>query len=150
MPAPVKISDRLRALARDEAKDAHRSITAQIEHWATLGRAVEVMVAYRDMLALKKTGQTLPIPAHVPREGVHELMMTMATADRDTVKARIRSAGTPVYTTDERYPGMIVQVQPDGTRTLGTLKGRLFVPAARRIAARRRSSTGSRSARTRA
>ena len=60
MPAPVKISDRLLARAREEAKGAHRSVTAQIEHWATLGRAVEAMVVYRDVLALKRAGETLP------------------------------------------------------------------------------------------
>ncbi|HSF03478.1 MAG TPA: hypothetical protein VLA62_10720, partial [Solirubrobacterales bacterium] len=61
MPSPVKVSDRLLALARREARGAHRSATAQIEHWATLGRAVEVLLAYRDVLALKRAGQVFPV-----------------------------------------------------------------------------------------
>ena len=132
MPSPVKVSDRLLSLAREEAKGTHRSATAQIEHWATLGRAVEVLVAYSEVLALKRAGQTLPVPAFVNRDEVHGLLARLVEdGDREAVKARIRSAGTPLYTTDPEHPGLIVEVQADGTRTLGRLEGRRFVPARR-------------------
>ncbi len=130
MPSPVKVSDKLLALAREEAQSAHRSATAQIEHWATLGRAVEVMLAYWEVLALKRAGQTLPIPTFVRREEVHELLARLVEdVDRKNVKARIQTAGTPLYTTDPEYPGMIVEIRADGTRTPGHLEGRRFVPA---------------------
>lgn len=130
MPSPVKVSDKLLALAREEAQGTHRSATAQIEHWATLGRAVEVMVAYQEVLALKRAGQTLPIPTFVRREEVHELLARLVEdVDRKNVKARIQTAGTPLYTTDPEYPGMIVEIRADGTRTPGHLEDRRFVPA---------------------
>lgn len=130
MPSPVKVSDKLLALAREEAQGTHRSATAQIEHWATLGRAVEVMVAYREVLALKRAGQTLPMPTFVRREEVHELLARLVEdVDRKNVKARIQTAGTPLYTTDPEHPGMIVEIRADGTRTPGHLEGRRFVPA---------------------
>jgi hypothetical protein len=130
MPSPVKVSDKLLALAREEARGAHRSATAQIEHWATLGRAVEVMVAYRDVLALKRAGQTLPIPTFVGPDEVHELLAWLVEdADREKVKARIRAAGMPLYTTGPDHPGRIVEVRPDGTRSSGHLERRRFVPA---------------------
>jgi hypothetical protein len=139
MASPVKVSDRLLALAKEEARGAHRSATAQIEHWATLGRAVEVLAAYRDVLALKRAGQTLPIPTFVRREEVHDLLARLITdADRQHVKARIRSAGKALYTTDPAYPGMIVEMQADGTRTPGRLEGRRFVPAGRRSTIKRK------------
>src|ERR1043166_9299172 len=101
MPAPVKVSDRLLTLAREEARNAHRSATAQIEHWATLGRAVEAMVTYRDVLALKRAGETLPIPSFVRGEEIHDLLARLVEdADREQVKARIRAAGGPVYAAD--------------------------------------------------
>lgn len=129
MPSPVKVSDKLLALAKEEAQGTHRSATAQIEHWAMLGRAVEVMVAYRDVLALKRAGQTLPIPTFVRREEVKErLAQLLEDVDREQVKARIKAAGTPLYTTDPEYPGMIVEVQADGSRRPGYLEGRRFVP----------------------
>lgn len=130
MPLPVKVSDRLLALAKEEARAAHRSATAQIEHWATLGRAVETMLAYGEMLALKRAGQTLPIPPAVRREEIHDILAGLtADTDRERVKARIRHSGTPLYTTDQRRPGMIVEIQADGARTPGRLKGRRFVSA---------------------
>ena len=50
---PVKISDELVSLARREAKAADRSLTAQIEHWATLGRAVETALRHDEVRSLK-------------------------------------------------------------------------------------------------
>ena len=139
MASPVKVSDLLLALARQEAQGTHRSATAQIEHWATLGRAVEVLVAYRDVLALKRAGQTLPIPTFVRREEMHDLLARLVNdADRESAKSRIHGAGTPVYTTDPDYPGMIVEIQADGTRTPGYLEGRRFVPAGGKSATRRK------------
>jgi hypothetical protein len=128
MPLPVKVSDRLLALAREEAQGTHRSATAQIEHWATLGRAVEAMMAYGDVLALKKLGATLPVPVRVPREAIQDLLVALTPeSDRESVKARIRAPGTPIYTTDASHPGKIVEVRPDGTRTPGQLENRRFV-----------------------
>ena len=91
MAVPVKVSDRLLALAKKEAESTHRSATAQIEHWATLGRAIEVMAAYHDVLALKRVGTALPMPAFVSREAVHDLLAGLVSDDdRASVKARIR------------------------------------------------------------
>jgi ParD-like antitoxin of type II ParDE toxin-antitoxin system len=132
MPVPVKVSDRLLELARREARDAHRSATAQIEHWATLGRAVEVLLAYSDVLALKRAGQTLPVPARVGREDVHERLTRLAAdADRERVRARILAPGLPIYEAAAE-PGLIAEVHPDGRRVVGRLEGRRFVPAGRR------------------
>jgi hypothetical protein len=135
MAVPVKVSDRLLTLAREEARTTHRSATAQIEHWATLGRAVEAFLAYSDVLALKRAGETLPLPVSVRPEDVHaQLARVAATADRARVHARIHRPGLPVYEAAAQ-PGMIVEVQPDGRRVVGRMEGRRFVPA-RRMRAR--------------
>jgi hypothetical protein len=139
MAVPVKVSDRLLALAKREAASTHRSATAQIEHWATLGRAIEVMTAYRDVLALKRAGSALPVPSFVPRETVRALLARLVQdADREGVKARIRAAGGPVYAADPRRPGLVVEVAESGRRTAGRLVRRRFV-AARRKPARKRT-----------
>jgi len=128
MAAPVKVSDKLLGLARQEAKDAHRSATAQIEHWATLGRAVEVLLSYSEVLALKRAGKTLPIPMQVHRAEVHEHLARLAEdIDRESALARIRAPGGPIYAA-AATPGTIVEILPDGTRTVGRLEGRRFVP----------------------
>jgi hypothetical protein len=143
--SPVKVSDKLLALAKKEAESTHRSATAQIEHWATLGRAVEVLAAYHEVLALKRLGEALPLPAFVSRETVHDLLVGLVQdAGRDSVKARIRSTGMPVYASDPARPGGVVEVQADGTRRTGRLLGRRFVAAVhgpvRLVAARRKAA----------
>jgi ParD-like antitoxin of type II ParDE toxin-antitoxin system len=138
MAAPVKVSDRLLALAKKEAGSTHRSATAQIEHWATLGRAVEVMAAYRDVLALKRLGNELPMPAFVPRHAVHGLLERLvADPDRESVKARIRAAGGPLSVSDPARPGTVT-VQASGV-VLPELMAVRRVVAARRKSARKRT-----------
>jgi hypothetical protein len=123
MAAPVKVSDNLLALARAEARKAHRSATAQIEHWATLGRAVEAMVAYRDVLALKRAGEPLSVPPFVHRDEVHELLSRLADdGDRAAVRARLCAHGTAMYAADPEHPGMTIEIRPDGTRQAGHFK----------------------------
>lgn len=143
MPSPVKISDTLLALAREEARVSHRSATGQVEHWATLGRAIEAMVAYRDVLALKRAGEVLPMPSFVRREDVQDVLARLSQeTDRTDVKARIRASGGPIYTTDPDHPGTIVEIKADGTRVPGRLAGRRFVAARDKpvVHARRKSS----------
>lgn len=138
MAVPVKVSDRLLALAKAEARGTHRSATAQIEHWATLGRAVETLIAYRDVLALKRAGLALPVPPFAGREAVRDVLARLVRSeDREDVRARIRAAGTPLYAADPDDPGRIVEIAPDGTRTPGRLERRRFVATRKRTTRRR-------------
>jgi hypothetical protein len=137
MGTPLKVSDGLFAVAKQEAQAAQRSITAQVEHWAKIGRAVEMILAHNELLTLKRAGELLtPVyPSAARRREVHKLLNRVAAGvDREEVKTRIRATGAPVYATDPAYPGMIVQVLPDGTRRPGRLEGRRFVPVEKKSA----------------
>ena len=59
---PIKLSGELVEDARSSAKLFHRSLTGQIEHWATIGRAIESQVS-GDALAqlLERIGGTMKI-----------------------------------------------------------------------------------------
>jgi hypothetical protein len=131
MGTPLKVSDSLFAVAKQEAQATQRSITAQVEHWARIGRAVEAILAHQELLTLKRFGELLtPVfPSKVRRQEVHDLLMRIATStDREVTKAALRAAGKPLFATDPEHPGLIIQVQPDGTRIPGHLEGRRFVP----------------------
>ena len=133
MGVPLKVSDSLFAVAKQEAQATQRSITAQVEHWARIGRAIEAILAHRELLAVKGAGELLSslFPSTTLRQEVHDLLTRIATTnDREAAKALIRAGGTPLYTTDPDYPGLLVQVLPDGTRTLGRMENRRFVPIA--------------------
>lgn len=131
MGTPLKVSDSLFAVAKQEANAMDRSITSQVEHWARIGRAVEAILSHQELLALKQVGELLtPLyPTAARRREVHDLLAHIAaTADREITTSALRGAGTPVYATDPEHPGLVVQVLPDGTRTPGHLEGRRFVP----------------------
>jgi hypothetical protein len=137
MPAPVKISDRLLARARAEAKGAHRSVTAQIEHWAMLGRAVEVMTGHREVLALKRVGEHLTMPPYVSPQTIHDVLARIANdPDREGMKAEIRAAGTPIYSGDPDDPDGVIEIAPDGRRRRGRFENGTFVARTRAVARR--------------
>jgi hypothetical protein len=132
MGTPLKVSDSLFAIAKQEAQATERSITAQVEHWALIGRAVEAILAHQELLTLKQVGEVLTplFPSAARRQEVHDLLTRIAgSTDREPTKKALRESGAPLYATDPEHPGLIVQVLPDGTRTPGRLEGRRFVPS---------------------
>jgi len=132
MGIPLKVSDSLFAIAKQEAQATERSITAQVEHWALIGRAVEAILAHQELLTLKQVGEILTplFPSAARRQEVHDLLTRIAAStDREPTKKALRESGAPLYATDPEHPGLIVQVLPDGTRTPGRLEGRRFVPS---------------------
>jgi hypothetical protein len=132
MGIPLKVSDSLFAIAKQEAQATERSITAQVEHWALIGRAVEAILAHQELLTLKQVGEVLTplFPSAARRQEVHDLLTRIAgSTDREPTKKALRESGAPLYATDPEHPGLIVQVLPDGTRTPGRLEGRRFVPS---------------------
>lgn len=133
MGTPVKLSGTLVAAARHEAAVADRSLTAQIEHWATIGRAVEKLVPQAGVASLKRLGGgTAATPMMAKREAVGRLLGDLATSgDRAAVHDHLRALGGPRYGTDPKHPGLLVRLESDGTRTLGRLEGRVFVPVSR-------------------
>lgn len=129
MGMPVKLSDALVKLARMEAEAADRSITAQIEHWAKLGRSVETALRHEDALALKHAGGDLhrAFPGASTREAIHAVLHRIATtADRSDL-ARTLMQGRVVYQSDPDGSGAIMRIEPDGTRTVGRIEKRRFV-----------------------
>lgn len=132
MGMPVKLSDDLVLIARQEADLADRSITGQIEHWAKLGRAVEAALKYPEISALKKSGGDLKLAfaEQSARDSVFQTLESIAAStDRTVVQKRIRDSGKPIYGSDPAFPGMVVRIAPDGTRTPGHFEHRKFVPA---------------------
>jgi len=131
MPQPVKLSDTLIEDARTASADADRSIAGQIEHWARIGRSVENVLANRELHALKhgvgRLARDLPNPSE--RVAVLQAITLALQADGHArLGAVLKSTGKTRYGTDPAFPGCVVQVQPDGTRTAGHLVNRRFIP----------------------
>jgi hypothetical protein len=125
---PVKLSDELVKAAREEAANTDRSITGQIEHWAKIGRSVETVLRHPEVQTLKQS----PLSARLSdgaRQAIRAaLARVVAESDRGSL-ARSLQTGRTVYQSDPAGSGLIERVEPDGSRTLGRLVNRRFVPA---------------------
>jgi ParD-like antitoxin of type II bacterial toxin-antitoxin system len=128
MGMPVKLSDELVAAARKEAASADRSITGQIEHWATIGRSVERVLRHQDVQALKGSPADVTLTVSARRALQAVLKRLVTETGRGTLASRLK-AGRVVYQSDPAGSGLTERVSPDGTRTLGRLANRRFIPA---------------------
>jgi hypothetical protein len=133
MGMPVKLSDELVELAREEAEAAERSITAQIEHWAQLGRSVESALRHDDVLALKRTRGDLnaAFPRATSRRAIQALLRSIAEDTSRKALGQKIARGRVVYQADPKGSGLIERIEPDGVRTLGRLENRRFVAEGR-------------------
>src|SRR4051812_35531923 len=77
MGMPVKLSSELVESAREEAANADRSITGQIEHWAKIGRSVETVLRHSEIQTLKRA----PLSARLTsgaRQAIHAALERVA------------------------------------------------------------------------
>jgi hypothetical protein len=129
MPKPVKLSDNLISSARRIAQAADRSIAGQIEHWANLGRAAEATLSTSEIHALKLTQGELrqAFPSARQRRAVRNaLAKALSEPAQRAFAARLPKLTAARYGTDPAYPGAIVRIDPDGTRTPGRFVRREF------------------------
>ena len=128
MGMPVKLSDELVESAREEAANTDRSITGQIEHWAKIGRSVETVLRHQEVQTLKRS----PLNARLTSGARHAIQAALArvVAESDRrLLARNLQMGRTVYQSDPAGSGLTERIEPDGSRTLGRLIDRRFVPA---------------------
>jgi hypothetical protein len=132
MGMPVKLSDDLVKLARKEATTAARSITAQIEHWAEIGRSVESALRHNEVRALKgaKGDLSRAFPEVSTRQSVYRLLRGIAASKDRFDLSRVLRAGRTVYQADPEDSTRIVQIEADGTRTVGRFQDRRFTALA--------------------
>lgn len=136
MGMPVKLSDELVESARAEAANTDRSITGQIEHWAKIGRSVEMVLQHQEVQALKRS----PLNARLTSATRHAIQAALerviAEGDRRSLARSLRS-GRTVYQSDPKGSGLTERIEPDGSRTVGRFVNRRFVPAPSARAGRR-------------
>jgi hypothetical protein len=119
MSQPVKVSDALVLDARLMGEATQRSIAGQIEFWARLGRALEILLRGDQLLALSKAGKAQPLSACL--ESVNSKEGRRRLADH------LKSLPYPHY---EAAPGgLLVRIEADGKRTTGKFVNRKFQPS---------------------
>jgi ParD-like antitoxin of type II bacterial toxin-antitoxin system len=126
MGMPVKLSDDLVEQAREEAKAADRSITSQIEHWARLGRSVESLLRHEEVVALKQTDRNAEVPLPAPTSRAILAALRRVASERPSELADTLMQGRTVY--QDAGAGRIERIERDGSRSIGRIVNRRFVP----------------------
>ena len=133
MGLPVKLSDSLVLQARQQAILADRSLTAQIEHWAKLGRAAEQALDFEAQQTLKTVPTAEFLHTDVGPHAVNTLRLALQGVANGNFTQRLQAAvfssRNPVYEVNPEQTGGVVQVSPDGTRVAGRFVNRRFVAA---------------------
>lgn len=119
MSMPVKLSDQLVLDARTAVEVTDRSITGQIEFWATLGKSLEQLLGFAEVAALKRRHQNQPLEALINEVGTQ--------VGHGRLNAVLQSRPFPHYEPSGK-PGVIVQIREDGSRVEGRFRKRQFVP----------------------
>lgn len=107
------------------AEENQRSMAAQIEHWALLGRVIEKALTLGHAVALKRSEGHLDASTLVR---IAEALSNALDPDRSAVTRTAIGLRDPIcYETDPALPGLLIQRQPDGTRRVGRMVDRDFV-----------------------
>jgi len=120
MSQPVKLSDSLLLDARLTGAILQRSMAAQVEFWAGLGRALEPLLQGVQALALARAQNVRPLSAC--------LDSVEAPEGRQRLADHLRTRPFPHYEPAPDAPGLLVRIEADGTRTVGRFVNRKFRP----------------------
>jgi hypothetical protein len=121
MGQPVKLSDTLVLDARLCSETSERSIAGQIEFWAGLGKAIEPLLRFDEVLRLRKRGKAQSLNDCLEAVGSPVGKRRLATV--------LKKRNFPHYEPDPTQPGILIRIDANGLRTRGRFVNRVFVPA---------------------
>jgi ParD-like antitoxin of type II bacterial toxin-antitoxin system len=117
---PLRIDSELVNLARTSGALFDRPPTAQIEHWAKLGRVLDSVLLGESVANVKQRGNVAELDRVVA--------LSQSTEGRKKALALIAKHAGPVYETDPKAPDLVVERRADGSTRRGRFSNRQFVP----------------------
>lgn len=107
----VSLPAEFAAQLREQANSADRSMSAQLEHWAKVARAIEAVIPAAALTHLKAGGD--------PSEVLSRLSGFLTNRDVTPLRDMLAGAKSPMYGADPTDPNVTIRHNPDGSRTRG-------------------------------
>jgi len=118
---PLRIDGNLIKEARASGEIFHRSIAQQLEHWATLGKALEAVLTLSSVEKLKKAKEPI---------NVDDLLANAnSPAGKKRTMALLAKKKGPLYGTKPGQPEILLQYRADGSKVAGQMVKGEFVAA---------------------
>jgi len=117
---PLRIDSELVNHARSAGALFDRPPTAQIEHWAKLGRVLDCILSGEGIAEVKRRGNVADLDQVVA--------LSQTVKGRKRALAMIAKHAGPVYEADPGAPELIVERRADGSVRRGRFANRRFVP----------------------
>jgi hypothetical protein len=126
--SPIRLQNELMGSAKVVGALMHRSAAEQIEYWASLGQKVSELVSPQTLLAINAGLMKIAVEPVVDPvvdfdDIVNEVQMRSASGELSQTIAN----GKTKYQACVSQPGLLDQVTPDGTVTVGMFKEGEFV-----------------------
>ena len=120
---PLRIDGNLIKEARASGEIFHRSIAQQLEHWATLGKALEAVLTLSSVEKLKKAKEPI---------NVDDLLANAnSPAGKKRTLALLAKKKGPLYGTKPGQPEILLQYRADDSKVAGQMVNGEFAAAKR-------------------
>lgn len=128
MANPVRLSPKLVEAAERESLIQKRSVPKQIEFWAALGKAVQDVIAYSDIIAVTQGLKKIVVePVEAPTASPSDVFADLKKRRKSGVLVKNVTRVAVYYETSRTRPGMIDRVNSvTGERRTGRFRNGKF------------------------
>jgi hypothetical protein len=126
---PLRLDLELVRAADAAARRQKRSVPHQIEFWAELGRSVEKLIDPDSLIAVQE-GLARLVVEMAPSAPVssYSVFEALELSRNDGTLANRVADGPVRYQASSGRPGLLEQLRPDGSKSVGRFTGGQFVP----------------------
>ena len=118
---PLRIDGTLIKDARASGEIFHRSIAQQLEHWATLGKALEAVLTLSSVEKLKRAKDSVNVDDLLAKAN--------SSAGKKRALALLAKKKGPLYGSKPGQPEILLQYRADGSKIAGQMVNGVFVAA---------------------
>lgn len=128
--SPVRLDAELMEEAARSGRLFHRSAAETIEYWAGLGKRFQKLIDPEVLLEIQAGALVLDVkPVKVERVNPDDVFSQIESSRAAGTLNQFIKRDKPVYQASASNPGMLEQILPDGTVTIGQFFEGQFFPA---------------------